>query len=81
MKTPRFKFSDIYEKYHEKLHRYLQRMVGTNDAEDLTQEVFVKIDNGLKDFQGKSSFATWVIHIPKPVQSSTRAKETVLTDI
>lgn len=63
MKTSDLKFSDMYEQYHEKLHRYLQRMVGTNDAEDLTQEVFVKIDNALKDFQGKSSLSTWVYRI------------------
>jgi RNA polymerase sigma-70 factor (ECF subfamily) len=56
-------FSDIYDEYHEKLLHYLQRMIGKTDAEDVTQEVFVKIDNGLKDFKGKSSLSTWVYRI------------------
>ncbi len=47
----------------DKVNRYLERMVGRNDAEDLTQEVFLKIDKGLPDFQGKSSLSTWVYRI------------------
>lgn len=56
-------FRDVYDEFHEKLHRYLERMVGKNDAEDLTQEVFVRIDRGLADFKGKSSLSTWVYRI------------------
>jgi RNA polymerase sigma-70 factor (ECF subfamily) len=33
------------------------------DAEDITQEVFVKIYKSLKDFEFKSSFKTWVYRI------------------
>lgn len=61
--TPELEFSDIYNKYYEKLLRYLQRMIGKNDAEDVTQEVFVKINKGLKDFKGESSLSTWVYRI------------------
>jgi RNA polymerase sigma-70 factor (ECF subfamily) len=63
MKTTGLEFSDIHDKFHEKIHRYLERMVGKNDAEDLTQEVFVKINSGLKDFKGKSSLSTWIYRI------------------
>ena len=63
MGTAELKFDDIYNEYHEKLLRYLQRMVGTNNAEDVTQEVFVKIDKGLKEFKGQSSLSTWVYRI------------------
>lgn len=38
--------------------RYLSRSVA--DAEDLAQEVFVKAFFGLKGFEGRSSFGTWV---------------------
>jgi DNA-directed RNA polymerase specialized sigma24 family protein len=61
--TTRLQFSDIYSEFHEKVSRYLERMVGKNDAEDLTQEVFLKINKGLKDFKGKSSLSTWVYRI------------------
>jgi len=60
MGTTGLEFSDIYDEFHEKLSRYLERMVGRNNAEDLTQEVFLKIDRGLKDFKGESSVSTWV---------------------
>jgi len=56
-------FSAVYSEFQGKLHRYLERMVGKNDAEDLTQEVFVKIDRGLADFKGQSSLSTWVYRI------------------
>ena len=63
MGTTGLDFNDIYDEFHEKLHRYLERMIGKNDVEDITQEVFVKIGNGLKDFKGKSKRSTWVYRI------------------
>ncbi len=42
MGTSGLEFADVYNRFHEKLNRYLERMVGKNDAEDLTQEVFLK---------------------------------------
>lgn len=63
MGTTGLDFNDIYDEFHEKLHRYLERMIGKNDVEDITQEVFVKIGNGLKDFKGKSKLSTWVYRI------------------
>ena len=44
-------FGDIYEGFHEKIRRYLARVVDETEAEDLAQEVFVKVGRGLKDFR------------------------------
>ena len=63
METTNLEFNDIYDEFHEKLVHYLERMVGKNHAEDLAQEVFMKIDKSLKDFKGKSSLSTWVYRI------------------
>lgn len=63
MGTTGLEFRDVYDEFHEKLNRYLERIVGKNDAEDLTQEVFLKINRGLRDFQSKSSLSTWVYRI------------------
>lgn len=57
------KFEQIYEDYHDKIFRYLSGMVGDRDAEDLTQEVFVKISLALDLFRGESSLNTWVYRI------------------
>ncbi|MBI5929655.1 MAG: sigma-70 family RNA polymerase sigma factor [Chloroflexi bacterium] len=56
-------FQKIYDLFHAKILRYLLRMVGEADAEDLTQEVFVKVNHGLKDFRGESQLATWIYRI------------------
>lgn len=56
-------FEKIHADYRPKLKRYLSRLVGECDAEDLTQEAFVKIDRALKDFRGESSLSTWLYRI------------------
>ncbi|MHC4462964.1 MAG: RNA polymerase sigma factor [Planctomycetota bacterium] len=56
-------FDDVYNEFHEKIGRYLERMVGKDEAEDLTQEVFMKIDKGLNEFKGQSKLSTWIYRI------------------
>ena len=57
------KFDTIFDEYHPKILRYLSRIVDPVEAEDLTQEVFDKINRGLKGFQGRSSLSTWIYRI------------------
>ncbi len=57
------KFQDIYASFHPKIHRYLKRMVGEPEAEDLTQEVFVRVSQGLSRFRGESKLSTWIYRI------------------
>ena len=38
-------------------------MVAKGDAEDTTQEVFMKISNGLRDFRSALNLSTWVYRI------------------
>ena len=56
-------FQKIYEDFRPKIIRYLTRMVGESEAEDLTQEVFTKIGQALKAFRGESQLSTWVYQI------------------
>ncbi len=58
-----FDFQEIYKTFQPRILRYLARLVGKNEAEDLTQEVFIKIGRGLKDFRGKSQLSTWIYRI------------------
>jgi len=56
-------FQDIYKSFNEKIRHYLVRIVGETEAEDLAQEVFVKVSRGLKDFRSESSLSTWIYKI------------------
>ncbi len=56
-------FQDVYNEFHEKVRRYLGQLVGEADAEDLTQEVFVKVHNSLRTFKGESKLSTWIYRI------------------
>jgi RNA polymerase sigma-70 factor, ECF subfamily len=56
-------FQKIYDDFSPKILRYMTRMVGEAEAEDLTQEVFAKIDRALKRFRGESKLSTWIYQI------------------
>jgi RNA polymerase sigma-70 factor (ECF subfamily) len=53
----------IHDEFQPKIRRYLRRLVGPTDAEDLTQEVFVKVGQALPSFRGESKLSTWVYRI------------------
>ncbi|MFH0995312.1 MAG: sigma-70 family RNA polymerase sigma factor [Pseudomonadota bacterium] len=63
MAEQELEFQQIYRDFHPRILRYLTRMVGENDAEDLAQEVFAKIGQALKAFRGESSLSTWIYRI------------------
>ncbi len=56
-------FPAIYAEYRPKIVGYLRRLVGDADAEDVTQEVFVKVSRSLDNFRGDSSLSTWIYRI------------------
>jgi RNA polymerase sigma-70 factor (ECF subfamily) len=56
-------FQQIYTDFQARIFRYLARLVGEHDAEDLTQEVFVKVSRALKTFRGDSELSTWIYRI------------------
>jgi RNA polymerase sigma-70 factor (ECF subfamily) len=56
-------FSALYDEFHQKILRYVRRMVGAQDAEDIVQTVFEKVHRNLADFRGEASVATWIYRI------------------
>ncbi len=56
-------FNTIHDYYRPKILRYLTRLVGGPEAEDLAQEVFIKISRGLPDFRKRSGLSTWIYRI------------------
>lgn len=57
-------FTAIVRKYQEKLYWHIRRMVVDHeDANDVLQNVFIKVWNGLQNFREDSQLYTWLYRI------------------
>src|ERR1700721_3384992 len=57
-------FTAIIKKYQEKLYWHIRRMVVEHeDANDVLQNVFIKVWNGLDNFREDSQLYTWLYRI------------------
>ena len=63
MPTRDYNFQQIHESYRARIIRYLSGLAGEDNAEDLCQEVFVKVEKGLKDFREEAKLSTWIYRI------------------
>ncbi len=62
--TRNFAFNLLVRKYQQKVYWHIRKMViDHDDANDLTQETFIKIWNGLDGFKGNSQLFTWIYRI------------------
>ena len=63
MNKPGLEYHAIYVQFHPRIQRYLARMVGDFEAEDLTQDVFIRVIQALPAFRGESKLSTWIYRI------------------
>jgi RNA polymerase sigma-70 factor (ECF subfamily) len=57
-------FAAVFAEYERPIYNYLLRMTQNQaEAEDLTQETFIRVHRSLPDFRGKSSLSTWLYRI------------------
>jgi RNA polymerase sigma-70 factor (ECF subfamily) len=57
-------FACLLNKYSRPIHSLIFRLVrNREDAEELAQDVFMKVFKHLESFKGDSSFATWIYKI------------------
>ncbi len=58
-------YAQLIDRYHARVFGIIYRMCGPSDAEDLTQDVFVRGLRALRRFQfhGQASFRTWLYRI------------------
>ena len=70
-------FTVIVRAYETPVHNYVLRLTGDRTlAEDLTQEVFVRVFNGLPKFSLRCKFTTWLFQVTKNrVLDELRARE------
>jgi RNA polymerase sigma-70 factor, ECF subfamily len=56
----------IYERHYHDVYQFLLYFAGSqNDAEDLTQEVFLRVIRSLERFEERSDVKTWLFAIAK----------------
>ncbi|MGH3033695.1 MAG: RNA polymerase sigma factor [Gaiellaceae bacterium] len=70
-------FRELLETYESPVFNYVLRMVGDRPlAEDLTQEIFLRIYQGIGGFSLRCRFTTWLFQVAKNrVLDELRARE------
>jgi RNA polymerase sigma-70 factor (ECF subfamily) len=63
MKSGDLEFQQIFNEYQPRILQYLTRLTDKYEAEDLSQDVFIKVEKGLKNFRGESKLSTWIYRI------------------
>ncbi|MDF7819410.1 sigma-70 family RNA polymerase sigma factor [Runella sp. MFBS21] len=59
-----FAFNQLVRKYQQKIYWHIRKMViDHDDADDLTQETFIKAWQSLETFRGDSQLFTWLYRI------------------
>jgi RNA polymerase sigma-70 factor, ECF subfamily len=56
----RFAFERLYRTHVSRIHSLTRRMLGSDDADEVTQDIFVRTWQKLDQFRGESAFATWL---------------------
>jgi RNA polymerase sigma-70 factor (ECF subfamily) len=68
-------FAHLVRRYQDRVFNACLRMCrNPADAEDLSQDVFLKAFDRIRTFEGKSSFYTWIFRIAVNVSLSHRRK-------
>ena len=71
-------FNELVRRYQEKVYWIAHRFVNDHDqADDIVQEVFLKVYRALNDFRGKSSVYTWLYRITVNVSLNTIRKQRI----
>ncbi|MDP4086712.1 MAG: RNA polymerase sigma factor SigX [Bacillota bacterium] len=69
-------FDDLYKKYHQDLFQFLVYLVRNKEqAEDLVQEVYIRVLKSYRNFEGRSSEKTWLFSIARNVAIDSFRKQ------
>ncbi|MBT3412823.1 MAG: sigma-70 family RNA polymerase sigma factor [Candidatus Jacksonbacteria bacterium] len=70
-------FLCLMRNYEEKLMRYIKRIsnASTEEAEDVLQEVYIKVYQNLNDFDTSLKFSSWIYRITRNEVISTFRKK------
>lgn len=56
-------FQHVYDEFQPRIRRYLTRLAGPGQADDLSQETFTRVSQALAGFRGEAALSTWIYRI------------------
>ena len=68
-------FAELVRSYSGLVYRVATRILGNDDAQDASQEVWIRVWRNLQGFRGESAFSTWLYKITVNTCLSERRKE------
>jgi RNA polymerase sigma-70 factor (ECF subfamily) len=68
-------FTKLVRAHSSLVYRVALRMLGHDDAQDASQEVWIRVWRNIKAFRGESAFTTWLYRITVNTCLSARQKE------
>lgn len=73
-----FDYRTLVADFSGRVYRQAYRILGSRqDAEDATQEVFLKVYKGLHEFRGEAQIATWIYRITFNVCAAMQKKRRI----
>lgn len=71
-------FNELVRRYQEKVYWIARRVVGSHeDADDVVQDVFIRVYDALKEFRAESGFYTWLYRITVNVALNALRKKRI----
>lgn len=67
-------FERLYRAHAARVHSLVRRMLDADEADDLTQDIFVRAWQKLGTFRGESAFGTWLHRLAVNVVLARRKK-------
>jgi RNA polymerase sigma factor (sigma-70 family) len=58
-------FAGLVREWHEPVHAFVRRMIGTGSADDVAQEVWLAVVRGLPRLREPARFAPWLFSIAR----------------
>jgi RNA polymerase sigma-70 factor (ECF subfamily) len=68
-------FAAVYDAYHVKVRAYATKLIGPDDADDVVQEVFLKVSHSLDTLADPQRLSSWIYAITlNTVRDNARAR-------
>jgi RNA polymerase sigma-70 factor (ECF subfamily) len=53
----------LYDRFHRRIYALVARLVGSADAADVVQEIFIRVFAHIGNFKGEAAFFSWLYRI------------------